>query len=191
MNHFSRLRRAAANAMLGVFHHINPFIACLGLSKHLLDPLLHVIIVGLRSVRRLFAIRPDVAGPFVRLASSFEAKWSYGPASTLCIYLAKIGLWITSDACVTSNDGMLCDLTVTSCRALKVSMVNYWHKIAFPWFVQRKGSPEALVNLNLQIDVFSRLSECEQKLIALNIAGGFQTNALKSKWGENVQVQCN
>ena len=92
MKHFSRLRRAAANALLGGFHHINPYIACIGISKYLMDPLLHVIVVALRSLRRLFSLDQNVAWLFVKLASSFDAKWAYGPASSLSNYLGKIGL---------------------------------------------------------------------------------------------------
>ena len=92
MKHFERLRRAAANAMLGAFHHINPFVACMCLSKFVLDPLLHVIIVALRSLRRLYSINQATAEQFVRLASSFQAKWAYGPASTLACYLKKLAL---------------------------------------------------------------------------------------------------
>eukprot|EP00435_Cladocopium_sp_Y103_P020001 s186_g4.t2 len=36
----------------------------------------------------------------------------------------------------------------------------------------------------------SMLSDIEQKLIALNITGGFQTNAVKNRWDESVLVKC-
>lgn len=44
--------------------------------------------------------------------------------------------------------------------------------------------------MNLQRRVFSRLSPVEQQLIALNITGGFQTNAIKHKWDDDIQTQC-
>ena len=127
MKHFSRLRRAAANALLGGFHHINPYIACIGISKYLMDPLLHVIVVALRSLRRLFSLDRNVAWLFVKLASSFDAKWAYGPASSLSNYLDKIGLKLTCDANLQSEDGRTCDIKSMSCREIKLFLVNYWN----------------------------------------------------------------
>ena len=190
MKHFSRLRRAAANALLGGFHHINPYIACIGISKYLMDPLLHVIVVALRSLRRLFSLDQNVAWLFVQLASSFDAKWAYGPASSLSNYLDKIGLKLTCDANLQSEDGRTCDIKSMSCREIKLFLVNYWNSFAFQNLIQRKGTPSDFVNINLQLSVFSKLQPCEQKMIALNITGGFQTNALKGKWNEDVQLQC-
>jgi hypothetical protein len=190
MKHFDRLRRAAANAMLGAFHHINPYIACMCLSKHLMDPLLFVIVVALRSLRRLCALNDHIAWLFVELASSYEAKWAYGPASALSNYLAKIGLWITSEAQVHSNDGIVCDVTKQSCLEIKHCLSAYWYKAAFSYFIHRKGSPTEEININLQRRVFAKLTSREQKLIALNVTGGFQTNAIKHKWDDETQVKC-
>ena len=190
MKHFSRLRRAAANALLGGFHHINPYIACIGISKYLMDPLLHVIIVALRSLRRLFSLDQDIAWLFVQLVSTFDAKWAYGPASSLSNYLDKVGLKLSGDAILQSEDDEMCDIKSMSCREIKLFMINYWNRYAFQHFIQRKGTPSDIVNINLQLSVFSKLQLAEQKMIALNITGGFQTNAMKGKWNEDVQMQC-
>ena len=153
MRHFDRLRRAAANCMLGAFHHINPYLACMCLSKYLLDPLLHVILVAVRSLRRLFSLNPLVAWKFVRMASTFEAKWACGPASTLTCYLRKIGLVLSVDAVIMSEDGDRCDIRNRSSREIKKFLVNYWSKVAFQQFIQRKGCPTDQVNVNLQLSV--------------------------------------
>ena len=60
----------------------------------------------------------------------------------------------------------------------------------FAELVQRKGAPVNEVNLSLQWRVFSRMTDVDQKLTALNLVGGFRTSAIKRKWDDDVQVKC-
>ena len=182
---------AAANALLGAYHHINPYLACLCLSKHIQDPLLYVVTVALRSVRRLFAIQKPLAHDFVKRTESFDACVTYGPASSLSKYLEKMGLWMTKEALVCSEDGLVCDVQFSSGKEIKLAMSRYWSKFVFSEVIDRKGIPNDEVNVSVQLSVFSSLTDAEQKLIALNVTGGFQTNAIKKKWNEDVEVQCN
>lgn len=191
MHHFKRLRRAAANALLGAYHHINPYLACLCLSKHIQDPLLYVVTVALRSVRRLFTIQKPLAHDFVKRTESFDACVTYGPASSLSKYLEKMGLWMTKEALVCSEDGLVCDVQFSSGKEIKLAMSRYWSKFVFSAVIDRKGIPNDEVNVSVQLSVFSSLTDAEQKLTALNVTGGFQTNAIKKKWNEDVEVQCN
>lgn len=89
-------------------------------------------------------------------------------------YLDKIGLKLTCDANLQSEDGRTCDIKSMSCREIKLFLVNYWNSFAFQNLIQHKGTPSDFVNINLQLSVFSKLQPCEQKMIALNITGGFK-----------------
>ena len=131
MRHFKRLRRAAANAMLGVYHHANPFIACLCLSKYLQDPFLYVIVTALRSVRRMFQFRPGFAQRFITAVSDFDANKTYGPASALSKYLEKIQAWVDIDANVMTQQGLLLSLRTSSCKEIKNVVSMYWSKMVF------------------------------------------------------------
>eukprot|EP00435_Cladocopium_sp_Y103_P051857 s137_g16.t1 len=190
MKHFSRLRRAASNALLGAHQHVNPFIACLSLSRYLEDPMLYTILVAMRSIRRLFAIDSARAKKIIEAVASFQATVAYGPASSLCKYLRKIHAWVDDEANVCTGDGKICNLAVNSCKEIKLAMTHFWVRVVFADFVQRKGAPIYPMDVNLQWSVYSKLSDVEQKLIALNITGGFQTNAVKSKWDESIEVKC-
>ena len=62
--------------------------------------------------------------------------------------------------------------------------------MVFEQYITRKGAPTHEVNLGLQRQVFSGLSDVDQRLIALNVVGGFQTNVVKKKWDDDVEAQC-
>lgn len=83
MTHFQALRAAALFAFIGKCNFASPWLACFSLSKHLLDPLLFVILSILRSIRRLMTICTEEAMSIVRLACRFEGTRPFGPGSLL------------------------------------------------------------------------------------------------------------
>ena len=104
--------------------------------------------------------------------------------------MEKIQAWITDDAKVWTSDGMLLSLRTSSGKEIKHILTHCWIKFVFAELVHRKGAPVNEINLSLQWRVFSRMTDVDQKLTALNLVGGFQTNAIKSKWDDDVQVKC-
>ena len=190
MDHFAILRRAAANALIGANHHVNSHLAMMCLSKYIQDPMLFVITNALRAVRRLYALEPTLAVKFIRIASSFSASVSFGPATYLCKYLRKLNLTINDHAEIKSGDEVICSLKMSPLKEFKAVMSKFWTQYAFSTSIDCKGIPSADAHVPLQLAAFSKLSYTEQKMIALNIVGGFQTNSLKNKWDKEVDANC-
>lgn len=117
MDHFAKLRWAAANSLMGAYHHVNPFLAMMCLSRYIQDPLLFVIINALRSVRRLFAMDPDLAKKFLHLACTFDASVAFGPASSLTKYLRKLNLMVTPEADIKTDEG-ICNISTASMKEI-------------------------------------------------------------------------
>lgn len=56
--------------------------------------------------------------------------------------------------------------------------------------MDRKGTPTADTNIPLQLAIFSKMTHVDQKIIALNVVGGFQTNSIKNKWDKDREATC-
>ena len=60
----------------------------------------------------------------------------------------------------------------------KMALREYGAIHAFGQSIDRKGIPVESIHIPLRVSWFSKLSTHDQKMIALNLVGGFQTNAL-------------
>jgi hypothetical protein len=83
------------------------------LSKFLVDPLLHVVLSILRSIKRLFTLCKDTAYRIIHLAVGFDGSRPYGPASTFKRYLNILGWDIHPDATLVGPDYFSVSLLMT------------------------------------------------------------------------------
>lgn len=104
MVHFQTLRSATLLAFVGKCNFASPWLACFALSKFLVDPLLHVVLSILRSIKRLFTLCKDTAYRIIHLAVGFGGSPPYGPASTSKRYLNILGWDIHPDATLVGPD---------------------------------------------------------------------------------------
>lgn len=90
-SHFVTLRRLAADALIGKHKFASSYIALHYLSDRVMDPLLYVVVTGLRSIRKLFYYHPTLANSmWSEIVSSTSTQ---GPCGALTRYLQQLH-WI-------------------------------------------------------------------------------------------------
>lgn len=189
--HFKKVRSAISIALLGFKNRANPYLVCSILTNRVQDPLLFVMISMLRTLRRMFHINPTIADRIVQTAVNFDGKTTYGPASTLKRYLTNVDLDIAEDGSIVAQGVAVCNVTTDSTKMIKKNLTRYWHQFMFNNLIERRGIPQDVpLNVELTHQTFAKLAHREQKLIALNLVGGFQSNFTKNTWDPDVDEKC-
>ena len=65
-----------------------------------------------------------------------------------------------------------------------------WDLFAISQVEHRRGFHGQLIDCHLTRSVFSNLSPADQRLILLNVIGGFQTQVIKAKWCHTESIHC-
>lgn len=89
--HFTNLRRAATNVMVGEHKQASSHIALHFLSHRIQDPLLYVVSDLLTTLRRLFVYHPNLAKGVVHSLRCYTGQ-VFGPATALASYLCRL-IW--------------------------------------------------------------------------------------------------
>eukprot|EP00435_Cladocopium_sp_Y103_P010479 s2347_g2.t1 len=189
MHHFHTLRSATLFAFVGKCNFASPWLACFSLSGRLLDPLLHVILVALRAVRRLASICPETALSIVRLAASFSGTRPFGPATTLRKYLDTIGWSISADAVMTGPDHLTLNLLTDSTHVLCRTVASAW----LYFLVQnlsRKGTGDYIPHPRINATVMSKFPVRDQGILVRNLVGGSQTGMTQKQWDSDAVEKC-
>ena len=158
------------------------------LTDRIMDPLLYVIVTGLCAIRRLFHTHSPLAHQL--WDEVLLAKPPRGPCSTMTAYLSKLS-WIPSP-------GGLIDLPSGHQLCLQsqsTSEIRMQCRLAWAFYVHsnvrhRKGITPVPGDVYTQIKIMKQLSTREQKLVALNITGGYQTAAVKVIWDSTQSSAC-
>eukprot|EP00435_Cladocopium_sp_Y103_P057297 s916_g19.t1 len=189
LQHFQTLRSAALFAFVGKCNFASPWLACFSLSKFLKDPLLHVILNALRSIRRLVSISRQTALSIMQAAAGFSGSKPFGPAPTLKRYLEAIGWTILPDATLVGPEhfslNLLSDSAVKICRTLCMS----W-PIFLVQNMTRKGTGDYVPHHNLTAKVMASFSPPDQSILVRNLVGGFQTAATQKLWDSDTPIAC-
>ena len=189
IQHFSALRRAALNCLVGKWHNASPVIACTLLSKHLIDPFLHTVLQCLRIVRRLSSVKPELAQETIADALAWEGSRPYGPATALRQYLKQLGWILHPDGLVTGPDYMHFNILHDSCRRItRLAKCMWSHHMLH--MIDRKGVGDFIPDVALFHSVFQNMSQEKQQILKLNVVGAFQTAAQKAKWDEDQVDEC-
>eukprot|EP00438_Fugacium_kawagutii_P021779 Skav205465 [mRNA] locus=scaffold4885:270761:274054:+ [translate_table: standard] len=182
-SHFQELRKGVVQIAAGGKHKANPFLACSVLSKTLQDPLLFVLVSAIRVLRRMMTFQPDLVRSILSRAIAFNGKTTFGPATSLKRYLKTCHLDVCSEGNIKNGHKIICNVFTSSCKQISVALRLHWDSHILQTQVQRKGiDPNQMYNLQLTRKLFTALSTTQQKLITLNMIGGYQTNCVKSKW---------
>lgn len=178
--HFNRLRRGVINALVGHKPLANAFLA-----------LLFVIISACRCIRRLASISSDIARDIVRKASTFVGKVAFGPASSLARYLRLCGVSITPSGWLSFANRLICNVLQHSTKSISISSKGVWPDVICKHWVSRRGIDplQSYDARGTQIN-FGKLDRRKQKLIVLNLIGGFQSNFVKKKWLRDIETTC-
>ncbi len=193
-SHFNRLRRAAANLLIGPHRQASPWISCHFLQQHMMDPQLFVLVEVVCLIRQLAFHEPQLANSIVETASSYDGhppKQSWGPGTTLAAYCKRVGLVIHPNGEVGGPEFTRCNILSDSCKMIKKFLINHWGSKVYQEIEHRKGVPkDRLFNRDIVFQVLRKFENSDQRGIFLNIAGGFQSGALKSMLYENQSENC-
>eukprot|EP00435_Cladocopium_sp_Y103_P007332 s293_g2.t1 len=189
LHHFQTLRSAALFAFVGKCNFASPWLACFSLSKFLKDPLLHVLLNALRSLKRLVSISRQTALSIMDAAASFVGSKPFGPASTLKRYLEAVGWTIQSDASLVGPDHFCVNILSDS-----ASKICHTFCMAWPHFLaqnlSRKGTGDFVPHHTITAKVMASFSPSDQSILVRNLVGGFQTAATQKMWDSDTAIAC-
>ncbi len=83
-----------------------------------MDPLLYVVVQALRTIRRLVTYNKDMAEDIIKSVVAFQGDYSIGPASSLKIYLTRIGWELHDDGSLMGPDGLVTNIVHASSKEL-------------------------------------------------------------------------
>lgn len=191
---FDELRSAICSALTGGKHNAQTFLACSCLSRYVMDPELYAIRQALIHARTylMFAEQHE-KHDFLHIVSTSQKRPAHtlGPAGALQYYLSKLG-WtcgkngtIQVAAFVSLN---ICDANLAD---LFYWMERAWMEHVSLQVASRKSMRGFPVVDNQQtIRVFSALSDEAQKILALDLTGGFMTKSQKQHFDDTETSTC-
>lgn len=189
-SHFEKLRAAVVQALVGFKTRANPYLACLVLSTFMQDPLVYVLTNFCRVIRRLVVVQPDLARQIISLACAFEGQIAFGPASALRKYFNIMKAEIKPDGDIW-YDGKRCFNVFRDHGKFFAREITWmWEKHLMKFLVQRKGLYQLPYDFGLTKKTYMSLNPPDQKIFALNLIGGFQSNATKAMWADDTTEAC-
>ena len=189
-SHFHSLRSAVCDAVVGHRVYASPWLVAVILSKYYQDPQLTVILSALKNFHRLWFRERSVALKAFRVAASATCKFPYGPATTLVKYLSLLDLSLVEDGSVWFHNKFLFHIGLTSHKDFSRIIKQHWELFVTQQVQHRRGLSDHLFDFTLTQRVFEALDPKHQKLIRMNIVGGFQTKVIQSKWSSVVSPKC-
>ena len=186
---FAKLRRAACRALIGNHPFASAFVACSALCPGLQDPLLFVISNALRNLRRLHVYCPEMAIEFCAAVAGFTHQHAYGPASSLKLYLDQVEWNLDANGIITGPGGLDIAIFDSSSKEIVSAITRAWEFFVFKCIQHRKGIQQN-INFDVTQKVFQSLTIKERSIVALNVVGGFQSEATKKIWDDECQGLC-
>ena len=141
--HFTQLRRAAANLLIGSHKQASPWISCHYLQKHLIDPQLFVVIEMCCLLRQLVCHDKPSAMKAIEIASGYDGvppKQSWGPGTTLAVYAKRLGLVIRQNGDLGGPEFTKCNILQDSCKKIKKFLNATWERKVVREIEHRKGN---------------------------------------------------
>ena len=191
--HFAKLRRVVASAILGLHKQASSWIACHFLHPQLVDPQLYVIIELTCLIRQLSECHPDLALEIVETASRFvydPPRQTWGPGTSLAFYLRKMDLCISSNGLITGHQMQSVNCLQNTCREIKQFMVLTWESTVQKQMEHRKGVGHNQFDRGLTLSVLKHFEDKDLRGLFLNITGGYQSGAVKSLCYEEQEEFC-
>ena len=188
--HFHHLRSAICNSVVGDRVFASPWLAGVLLSKFYTDPQLMVILLALRNFHRLWFRDQSKALLAFQLATSTVFKQPFGPSTTLKRYLSLLDLSLTADGHVWFHEKCLFHIGLNSYKDISRVVKQYWHAFVTQQVQHRRGLGGFHFDFSLTQRVFESLDPKHQKLIRMNLVGGFQTKAIQAKWNCTITNKC-
>ena len=192
--HFTKLRRSAANLLVGAHEHASTWISCHYLQKHMIDPQLFVLCEMFCLLRQLACLDGSLANDVCETASKYEGqppKQSWGPATALAVYGKRLSFIIHPNGDVGGPEFTRCNILHDPCKKIKKFLLALWERKVVHEIEHRKGVPDDVIfNRNITLKVLEQFSDPVARGLSLNITGGFQSGALKHMIYEDHTDRC-
>ena len=187
--HIHNLRKGALHALVGYWHTSSAYLACLMLSKHIMDPMLYILILCARTIRRFANVQPEEAKHMIQTAVDFDGCRAFGPASSFKLYLGVMGWNISAEGDITGPENISCNVLTDSTRFIPMTFHRLW-SLHVVQISERKGIGNFYVDFNLGTKILAKFSDEDQQILKLNVVGGFQTEKRKANWSEENEGKC-
>ena len=189
-SHFHQLRSAICSAVVGHRVYASPWLTGVILSKFYTDPQLLAILTALQNFHRLWFRDKVKAQNAFQLASTSVFKQPFGPSTTLKQYLSLLDLSLKEDGQVWALDKCLFHIGLNSFKEISRVVKQQWHLFVTQQVQHRRGLGGLKFDFSLTQRVFEALDPKHQKLIRMNMVGGFQTKVIQSRWNATVSDKC-
>ena len=190
MHHFHKLRQAVSRCLVGNHQQTNPWLTCLLIGKRLDDPLLHTFLSACRCIRRLSRIDLTVAQAFVQDVLAFSGDIPFGPASSFAKYLSQLGLSLHISGSISYGQQLLFNLLEDSSNYIAMALREWWPSFVLGQVGHRKGLEHGHFDFQLTRDVFQSFSDQDQKILLLNMVGGYRSGTHKNIWTSDHSDVC-
>ena len=193
-SHFTKLRRAATNAILGYHKMASSWIACSFLQRQLQDPQLFALVEAVCLLRQMFDYDLDVANSIVENAYKLKdcpPKQSWGPASTLAVYFHRCGIRIDDQNHIVGKKGQMIFVDSASCKDIKNFLTDRWCEHVIEQSQGRNGVPEHFVfHRQVTLAALEQFDDKDKHGLYLNITGGFQSGKTKHMCNNQDDDRC-
>ena len=192
--YFSTLRTGIAYALLGPKRNIQPYIACMCLSRFLIDPELYVIQNAIRKARAyLVFASPQNAQAFyeAHVLSRCPAAQIIGPAAALKWYLSKLGWTMTRDGTLHIGSFFQLHICESNLEDILLATEDSWMEHVADMMHTRhfcRNIPP--IDHILSRSVFEKMPEKTKRAVAMQIVGGYMTNTQKQHFDSQQSELC-
>lgn len=188
--HFHGLRQSALKALGAYQKTASPWLACTVISRHLMDPFLWVVLCMLRCIRRLAVISRDRAKVFLAFVVSCNGIYPFGPATTFAKYLEVLQWTVDCDGNLHTYFDDCANILQDSAKKIKQVVTRAFHEFVFQQVDSRRGIPEERIDVELLHKTLEKLKDEDQKILLLNLVGGYQSNTIKAMWNSDIDTKC-
>eukprot|EP00438_Fugacium_kawagutii_P007000 Skav208845 [mRNA] locus=scaffold1839:27694:31653:- [translate_table: standard] len=190
----THLRSRIADALVGRCRSLSPAILLLCTSNGILDPefwMLRKIILAARSY--LLAATEDIRAGFLHIASRFHGNVTQikGPASSLGYAVQQFGWTIDSAGLVHATTFQFFDLCTMSIKRLTRFMTFAWQQDLVKMHTCRysRFSMPDICQIST-CSVLDTFAPKDRQYLLRELAGGYQTEAQKSRWDSDISDAC-
>ena len=187
--HFTTLRRAATNVLVGDHKYASSMIALHYLTERVQDPLLYIVTDMLTTLRRLYVYYPDAAQSILHTLRTFDGKVR-GPASALASYLNKLGWEVSSNATLLGPGGLRVSLSGSSSKQIKAQVRIAWDWHCHKEVYHRKGVPQNPFDSLTTIRLMQTLTDRQRRILALSLTSGWQSLGAIANWSATQDPHC-
>ena len=187
----SRLRTAAAYAIIGEHKTMSPFLALSAVTSAVQDPQLFLMEQQLQQLRRALWHDTETGLGVLEDLQRGNSRSAFGPSGALRLNLPRLGLTLTSHGILSAPDLVSIDMFTCNRHQLRRILQMAWvHQVAEA--VQHRNGlrakllPDPLATAKL----LKALKPPEMLVLARHVAGGFSSGASKHLWDESVPEQC-